>query len=161
MRQSDVYSFKRQSMKLQYEILGLGLKSELQHNIQNKELDVSEGERHDRSMYEDEGVNTQRGGLYNKFANFFVDDKENLKDIMQQLGSLSDDEERIKEELFLLLSFFILTLGKRADRIRNIIKKNKENLISIIAEFKQKVEDEDTQQLMEVLISTLENLSEA
>lgn len=148
-------------MKLQYEILGLGLKSELQHNIQNKELDVSEGERHDRSMYEDEGTNTSRGGLYNRFANFFVDDKENLKDIMQQLGSLSDDEERIKEELFLLLSFFILTLGKRADRIRNIIKKNKENLISIIAEFKQKVEDEDTQQLMEVLISTLENLSEA
>lgn len=47
--------------------------------------------------------------LYTKFANYFVDDKENLKDIMQQLGSLADDEERIKEELFMLLSFFIMT----------------------------------------------------
>ena len=100
-------------MKLQYEILGLGLKSELQHNIEQKELDASEGERHDRSMYDDEGQSSRSVGLYNKFANFFADDKENLKDIMQQLGSLSDDEERIKEELFLLLSFFILTLGRR------------------------------------------------
>jgi len=56
-------------------------------------------------------------GIYYKFANHFVDDKENLKDIMNQLGNCSDDDERIKEELFLLLSFFIMTFEKRADRI--------------------------------------------
>jgi hypothetical protein len=36
---------------------------------------------------------------------------------MQQLGSVSDDNERIKEELFLLLSFFILTFEHRAEKI--------------------------------------------
>jgi hypothetical protein len=83
-------------------------------------------------------------GPYFRFSTYFVDDKENLKGIMQQLGNLSDDEERIKEELFLLLSFFILTFEHRHERIRNIILKNKSNFISIIADFRQKVEDEDT-----------------
>lgn len=54
-----------------------------------------------------------------------MNDKENLKDIMQQLGDCSSDDERIMEELFLLLSFFIMTFEKRADRIQNIILKNK------------------------------------
>ena len=40
---------------------------------------------------------------------------------MQQLGSVSDDNERIKEELFLLLSFFILTFEYRAEKIQHII----------------------------------------
>ena len=97
----------------------------------------------------------QKNGLYHKFANHFVDDKENLKDIMQQLGNCSDDDERIKEELFLLLSFFIMTFEKRADRIQNIILKNKTSLISIIEDFHQTAEDEDTKQLMQVLIGTL------
>jgi len=60
------------------------------------------------------------------------------------LGSLSDDEERIKEELFLLLSFFIMTFDRREDKIKNIIKKNKENLTSIISDFGVKAEDSDT-----------------
>lgn len=60
------------------------------------------------------------------------------------MGSLSDDEERIKEELFLLLSFFIMTFDRREDKIKNIIKKNKENLTSIISDFGVKAEDSDT-----------------
>jgi hypothetical protein len=32
---------------------------------------------------------------------------------MQQLGELPEEEERIKEEFFLLLSFFILTYEVR------------------------------------------------
>ena len=52
-------------------------------------------------------------GPYTNFATYYVDDKENLKDILRQLGELGDDEERIKEELYLLLSFFILTYEKR------------------------------------------------
>lgn len=50
---------------------------------------------------------------YFNFSTFFVDDKQNLMDIMIQLGNLNDDEERIKEELLLLLSFFILTFEHR------------------------------------------------
>jgi hypothetical protein len=36
-----------------------------------------------------------------------------------------DEEERIKEELFLLLSFFILTYELRVEKIRTIISRNK------------------------------------
>jgi len=36
MRASSVYSFKRQSMKLQYEILALGLKSDMQQGGEPK-----------------------------------------------------------------------------------------------------------------------------
>jgi len=83
-----------------------------------------------------------------------------LKGIMQQLGDLSDDEERIKEELFLLLSFFILTFEHRQDRIKNIILKNKSNFISIISDFRQKVEDEDTQSLLDALASKLTHIQD-
>jgi hypothetical protein len=76
------------------------------------------------------------------------------------LGDLSDDEERIKEELFLLLSFFILTFEHRQDRIKNIILKNKNNFISIISDFRQKVEDEDTQSLLDALASKLTHIQE-
>jgi hypothetical protein len=79
---------------------------------------------------------------------------------MQQLGDLSDDEERIKEELFLLLSFFILTFEHRQDRIKNIILKNKSNFISIISDFRQKVEDEDTQSLLDALASKLTHIQD-
>lgn len=64
------------------------------------------------SMFEDKSArnnNKVNKGLYYNFSNYFVDDKENLKDIMQQLGETTEDDERIKEELFLLLSFFIIT----------------------------------------------------
>lgn len=55
--------------------------------------------------------------LYNKFANYFCDDKENLKDIFMQLGTLDDNEVRIKEELFMLLYFFIITFSTRKEVI--------------------------------------------
>ena len=48
---------------------------------------------------------------------------------MMQLVNLHDDEERIKEELFLLLSFFILTYEHRDISIKNVIISNKENFI--------------------------------
>ena len=57
------------SIKLQYEILSIGLKNGI-------------GQKQPQS---DEIV------PYEKFANFFVDDKENLKDIMKQLGEVEDD----------------------------------------------------------------------
>ena len=76
------------------------------------------------------------------------------------MGDLSDDEERIKEELFLLLSFFILTFEHRQDRIKNIILKNKNNFISIISDFRQKVEDEDTQSLLDALASKLTHIQD-
>jgi len=52
-------------------------------------------------------------GPYFQFASFFVDNKENLKDIMNALGNASNDERRIKGELFYLLSLFILTFEFR------------------------------------------------
>ena len=69
---------------------------------------------------------------------------------MQQLGDA--DDERIKEELFLLLSFFIITFPNRVDKIQNIIIKNISNLIEIINDFHATAEDEDTKSLMEVLV---------
>lgn len=100
MRKSDVYSFKRHSMKLQYEILSIGLKGSI--------IAITQGNREIPDEYK---------GPYFKFSTFFVDDKENLIDVMKQLVSVSDDMERIKEELFLLLSFFILTYEHRAEKI--------------------------------------------
>lgn len=129
---------------------------------QRNRMNESQGDRYDRSMYEDASARPareeKRNGLYCKFANFFCDDKENIKDIMQQLGNCSDDDERIKEELFLLLYFFIMTFEKRAYSIQNIILKNKQNLIGIIDDFHEAAEDEDTKQLMLVLINTLHQL---
>jgi|688.fasta_scaffold1694427_1 hypothetical protein len=63
---------------------------------------------------------------------------------MQQLGNLSDDEDRIREELFLILSFFILTFENRQDLIKKIIYKNRQNLFNLIDDFRNKSEDEDT-----------------
>jgi hypothetical protein len=84
-------------MKLQYEILSIGLK-EAMMSLANNHGSIPE---------------KAKAQPYFRFSTYFVDDKENLKGIMQQLGDLSDDEERIKEELFLLLSFFILTFEHR------------------------------------------------
>ena len=78
-----------------------------------------------------------------------------MKDILIQLGNATDDVERIKEELFILLSFFIITFPNRANKIQNIILKNKDNLIDIINDFHEKAEEEDTKSLMDVLVSKL------
>lgn len=132
-------------MKLQYEILSLGLKGSmiaLAEEHKAKMQHESEGDRYDRSIFDDMsqqkkyGDKDKKHGLYYRFATYFVDDKNNLKDICQQLGSLSDDEERIKEELFLLLSFFILTFEKRQEAIQDAIKKNKANIVGLIQEFR-------------------------
>ena len=120
-------------MKLQYEILSIGLKRSI--IAINQEEQVLEEDTRE---------------CYYKFSTYFVDDKENLKDVMQQLGQM-DEMERIKEELFLLLSFFVLTFEHRGQRIQNIITKNKANFESIINDFSSKVEDEDTKQLLDAL----------
>ena len=44
---------------------------------------------------------------------------------MEQLVQVPDEEERIKEELFLLLSFFILTFELRAEKIKSILFRNR------------------------------------
>lgn len=82
--------------------------------------------------------NAKNSPYYN-FCCYFLDDKENLKDIMQLLVVLSEEEERIKEELFTLLSFFILTYDYRVDRIKEIIFRNKTNLLTVIDDFKQRI----------------------
>lgn len=75
-------------MILQYEILAIGLKSELTGKKDDQDMNKSVGERFDKSMFiEDVGhmykAEEKAKGLYNKFANYFCNDKENLKDIMQ------------------------------------------------------------------------------
>jgi len=89
MRQSINYSFKRHCMILQYEILAIGLKSELTSakKDDNTDPDKSDGERFDKSMFLEDPkrmyvAEEKEKGLYNKFSNYFCDDKENLKDIM-------------------------------------------------------------------------------
>jgi len=77
---------------------------------------------------------------------------------MQQLGNLSDDEDRIREELFLILSFFILTFENRQDLIKKIIFKNRQNLFNLIDDFRNKSEDEDTQSLLDALEHKLKNI---
>ena len=52
-------------------------------------LGGSEGDRHSQSIFDDASRRKQyqekekKNGLYYKFANYFVDDKANLVDIMQ------------------------------------------------------------------------------
>lgn len=130
-------------MKLQYEILSIGLKDSVMELIN-----------------ENKNQNKKKS-LYFYFSTYFVDDKENLKDLMKHLGTLTDDDERIKEELFLLLSFFILTFEYRQPAIQNIIIKNKDNFISLISDFHDKVTDEDSKNLMNALSSKLNNISSA
>jgi len=89
-----------------------------------------------------------------------VDDKENLKDIMQQLAELPDDEKRIKEELFRLLWFFIMTFDSRLERIRTIIKNNRELLVQVIGEFKETGLEEEEERMMEGLVAKLQTLGE-
>ena len=82
---------------MQYEILSLGLKGSMvaqQPEKRLERLDLSEGERIDRSInnIEDGAASSYRNGrqsdsankgLYANFATFYVDDKENLKEILR------------------------------------------------------------------------------
>lgn len=83
-------------MKLQYEILRIGLKQSMMDLVNDRKPDQDEMKP-----------------MYYYFATFFVDDKENLKEITTKLGDLPDDEDKVKEECYLLLSFFILTFENR------------------------------------------------
>jgi hypothetical protein len=95
-------------MKIQYEILSIGLKQsmmDISSQYANKQLIVCQEENY-------EGI------LYYKFSKFFVDNKYNLKDIMIQISKTDDVSEcKNKEQLFLLLSFFILTFEYRRETI--------------------------------------------
>jgi protein tyrosine phosphatase len=81
MRKSDSYSFKRLSIKLQYEILTLGLESSiinLMHLQKSAQVPIDNAQLKDLVL---QNVNTERTPYFH-FANYFVDDKQNLKDIM-------------------------------------------------------------------------------
>ena len=92
-RQSTIYSFKRQCMRLQYEILQLGLKGPMQEIAmearENKGPSASDNEGQRMSIFDDVSKNKKykekekKQGLYYHFASYFVDDKQNLIDIMQ------------------------------------------------------------------------------
>lgn len=77
---------------------------------------------------------------------------------MVQLLQVGDDEVRIKEELFNLLSMFILTYEARGDRIRRDLYTNREKLIGVLTDFKrhgENSEEEELVQLMTILINKL------
>ena len=81
-------------MKLQYEILTLGLQTSIEY-INELQLVEDEGEEAAREKFEDQVPEHMRNnyymrGMYYKFATYFVDSKDNLKDIMQQLGTSSE-----------------------------------------------------------------------
>ena len=90
MRQSDIYAFKRVSMKIQYEILSIGLKQSM--------MDISK-QYADKQPIECQEENYD-GIFYYRFSKYFVDNKHNLKDIMVQVSAVNEDsEQKIKEEL--------------------------------------------------------------
>lgn len=129
-------------MKLQYEILSIGLKESM--------IAIAQQQSAKNLSY--------KNSLYYNFSSYYVDDKDNLKDIMEQLVQVADEEVRIKEELFLLLSFFILTWEHRNDKIQQLICRNKQNFLMLVQDFYDTVEDEDTQSLMMALKQKLEKL---
>ena len=77
-----------------------------------------------------------QGWPYYRFATYYVDNRDNLRDIMKQLLEVSDDEVRIKEELFNLLSMFILTFEVRDEKIKRDLYKNKQKMIKIMEDFR-------------------------
>jgi predicted DNA binding CopG/RHH family protein len=97
--------------------------------------------------------------MYYEFASSFVDGKENLKNIMQQLGETTNDEKRIKAELFYLLSLFILSFEYRQPKIKNIIIRNKSNFTELITDFELvEQDDEETQGLLTSLKNKLAHI---
>lgn len=59
---------------------------------------------------------------YYHFSKYFVDNVYNLKDIMMQISMLNDNnEQKIKEVFYLLLSLFILTYEYRSYKVQMII----------------------------------------
>jgi hypothetical protein len=132
-------------MKLQYEILSIGLKESMMTLINQSNTNLEDTEYHSKSPYF-------------KFSTYFVNDKQNLMDIMIHLGNLSDDEERIKEELLLLLSFFILTFEHRDPQIKKIIIRNSALFVTVMEDFNAKTDCEETKNLINALTSKLNNI---
>lgn len=141
-------------MKIQYEILSIGLKQsmvDISRQYANKEPIACREETYD-------------GIFYYFFSKFFVDNKYNLKDIMVQISTVNEDsEQKIKEELFLLLSFFILTFEYRILTIKTIIYNNRQNFYELIDQFNATIDEEDSGNediinLLEALKQKLEGL---
>lgn len=79
MRQSEIYASKRLSMNLQYVVLSIGLRESMLFLDQQLQGGVY-FENHDQYL---ESLPAEiKTGPYFKFATYFVDNKENLKDIM-------------------------------------------------------------------------------
>mmetsp|Transcript_18559 Transcript_18559/g.28509 ORF Transcript_18559/g.28509 Transcript_18559/m.28509 type:complete len:83 (+) Transcript_18559:966-1214(+) len=78
MRNSDVYSFKRLSMKLQFEILGIGLKGSTIYLTE--QIKTGSYTTHEEYV---SGIPDKLKGPYFHFASYFVDDKDNLKGLMK------------------------------------------------------------------------------
>lgn len=72
MRQSNVYAFKRLSMKLQYEILSIGLKESMVAIAKDSNIGAKANQHHG-----------YKNAMYYNFSTFYVDNKENLRDIME------------------------------------------------------------------------------
>lgn len=153
MRKSDIYQYKRMSMKMQFEVLKVGLEPSIK---------LINGQLADEKVLSEEQMKRideiSQDWPYYRFALSFVDQRSNLQDIMVQLLLVSVDEVRIKEELFNLLSMFILTYEARGDRIKRDLFKNREKLIGVLTDFREhaeNAEEDELVQLMTILINKL------
>ena len=80
---------------------------------------------------------------------------------MKQLLEVSDDEIRIKEELFHLLSVFIATYENRSEKVRRDLYANRVKLTKIMQEFREvaeRNEEEESIELMDELIKKLKRI---
>ena len=80
---------------------------------------------------------------------------------MKQLLEVSDDEIRIKEELFHLLSVFIATYEARSEKVRRDLYANRVKLQKIMQEFREtaeSIEEEDNIELMDELMKKLKRI---
>ena len=143
-------------MKCQYEILRLGLTKQM--TIVNKDYkDCTE-------LNQDQINRINRKSKDCPFFTFstrFCDNRANLMDLMKQMSQVADDEVRIKEEFFNLLSMFILTFEMRTHQIQRILYKNKERMIKKITEFKTKVQeigDDEMVSVMDFLVNKLNKI---
>ena len=71
---------------------------------------------------------------------------------------MADEEIRIKEELFNLLSLFILTFEMRSERVQSIIRKNSDKMIKKVLEFKEQDPEEEIRGIMDLLANKLEKI---
>lgn len=71
---------------------------------------------------------------------------------------MADEEIRIKEELFNLISLFILTFEMRSERIQTIIRKNSDKMIKKVLEFKEQDQEEEIRGIMDLLANKLEKI---